>query len=163
MLVPDSVSGEVSDQTVPVKVTDLCFFQQDEHKNLSVASREDSLISLAGLGDRLGCQQCSNAGLGLQSWVAGVMFRCSSGSESSLGFGEEKYQSPGYRSSSGPAAALTRTNTQLLSFLMSAGLWTAPCRKPKNPKNRSICFQCLCVSSSKILMHHLDVCGSDGS
>lgn len=63
MFVSDSVSGEASDQTVPVKLTDLCFFQQDEHKNLSVASRADSLISLACLG--LGCPQCSNAGLGL--------------------------------------------------------------------------------------------------
>lgn len=56
MFVSDSVSREVSDQTVPVKLTDLCFFQQDEHKNLSVASREDSLISLGCLRDRLVCQ-----------------------------------------------------------------------------------------------------------
>lgn len=79
MFVSDSVSGEVSDQTVPVKLTDLCFFQRDEHKYISVASRGDSLIFLACIRDRLGCQQCSNTGLGLglQSWVVGNMLGCS--------------------------------------------------------------------------------------
>lgn len=74
----DSVSGEVSDQTVPVKLTDLCFFQRGEHKNISVASREDSLIFLASIRDRLGCQPCSNTGLGLelQGWVVGIMLGC---------------------------------------------------------------------------------------
>lgn len=78
MFVSDSVSGELSDQTVPVKLTDLCFFQWDEHENISVASRDDSLISLACIRDRLGCQQCSNTGLvlELQSWVVGIMLGC---------------------------------------------------------------------------------------
>lgn len=74
----DSVSGEVSEQTVPVKLTDLCFFQRDEHKNLSVASRDDCLISLTCLRDTLCCQQRSNAGLGLglQSRAVGIMLGC---------------------------------------------------------------------------------------
>lgn len=56
----------------------LCFFQRDEHKNLSVASRDDCLISLTCLGDTLGCQQHSNAGLGLglQSRAVGIMLGC---------------------------------------------------------------------------------------
>lgn len=53
------------------KLTELYFCQQDEDQNLSVAPRDESLIFLARLRDRLPCRQCSKTwlGLGLRSWA----------------------------------------------------------------------------------------------